>query len=112
MTFSEFKTALRNYEENEKSCNPLDNQDNVMFSKQRFTGKCFKCDKQGKESSECRMKTEKWCVKCRSKTHNTKDCRANKKVFEVLRAVAAVRALIVWSVVVSFSPFRSNVNSV
>ena len=79
MTFSEFKTALRNYEENEKSCNPRDNQDNVMFSKQRFTGKCFKCDKQGHESSECRMKAEKGCVKCRSKTHNTKDCRANMK---------------------------------
>ena len=62
MTFSEFKTALRKYEENEKSCNPRDNQDNVMFSKQRFTGKCFKCDKQGHESSECRMKTEKWYV--------------------------------------------------
>ena len=59
MTFSEFKTALRNYEENEKSCNPRDNQDNVMFSKQRFTGKCFKCDKQGHKSTECRMKTEK-----------------------------------------------------
>ena len=86
MTFSEFKTALQNYEENEKSCNPRDNQDNVMFSKQRFTGKCFKCDKQGHESSECRMKTEKWCVKCTSKTHNTKDCRANKK--DAAKAVA------------------------
>ena len=79
MTFSEFKTTLRNYEENEKSCNPRDNHGNVMFSKQKFTGKCFKCDKQGHESSECRMKTEKWCVKCRRKTHNTKDCRDNKK---------------------------------
>ena len=86
ITFSEFKTALQNYEENEKSCNPRDNQDNVMFSKQRFTGKCFKCDKQGHKSSESRMKTEKWCVKCRSKTHNTKDCRANKK--DAAKAVA------------------------
>ena len=25
------------------------------------------------------MRTEKWRVKCRSKTHNTKYCRANKK---------------------------------
>ena len=86
MTFSEFKTALRNYEEKEKSYNSHDNQDNVMFSKQRFTGKCFKCDKQGHKSTECRMKTEKWCVKYRSKTHNTKDCRANKK--DALKAVA------------------------
>ena len=88
MTFIEFKTALRNYEENEKSCNPRSNQDNVMFSKQRFTGKCFKCDKQGHKSTECRMKTEKWCVKSRSKTHDTKakDCRANKK--DAVKAVA------------------------
>ena len=71
MTFSEFKTALRNYEENEKSCNPRDNQDNVMFSKQRFTGKCFKCDKQGHESSEWRMKTEKWCVNVEAR-HTTR----------------------------------------
>ena len=32
------------------------------------------------------MKTKKWCVKCRSKTHNTKDCRANKK--DAAKAVA------------------------
>jgi hypothetical protein len=32
MTFSEFKTALRNYEENEKSCKTED-QDNVMCTK-------------------------------------------------------------------------------
>ena len=66
-----------------RAVNPRDNQDNVMFSKQST---CFKCDKQGHESSECRMKTEKWCVKCRSKTHNTKDYRANKK--DAVKAVA------------------------
>ena len=25
------------------------------------------------------MKSEKWCTKCRNKTHNTRDCRAGKK---------------------------------
>ena len=28
--------------------------------------------------SECWIKSEKWCVKCKSKTHNTKDCRPGK----------------------------------
>ena len=79
MTFIEFKTALRNYKENEKSCNLNDSKDNVMYPKQNFDGKCYKCDKKGHKSSECWMKTGKWRVKCRSKTHNTKDCKASKK---------------------------------
>ena len=50
ITFSEFKIQLRNYEENEKSCHPTDDKDNVMFVKpqmkpKRFEGKCYKCDK-------------------------------------------------------------------
>ena len=58
MTFSEFKTALRNYEENEKSCNPNHSEDNVMYSKQKFDGKCYKCHKKGHKSSEFWMKTD------------------------------------------------------
>jgi hypothetical protein len=79
MTFSEFKTALRNYEENEKSCKKED-QDNVMYTKpqNRFDGKCFKCNKKGHKSSDCWTKSEKWCSNCKSKTHNTKDCRSKK----------------------------------
>ena len=82
MTFSELKTALRNYEENEKSCRTgTDDQDNVMYTKpqKRFEGKCFKCDKKGHKSSDCWLKNEKWCSTCKSKTHNTKDCRSKKE---------------------------------
>ena len=83
MTFCEFKIQLRNYEENEKSCHPTDDKDNVMFVKpqmkpRRFEGKCYKCDKKGHKISECWIKSEKWCVKCKSKTHNTKDCRCGR----------------------------------
>ncbi|XP_046856234.1 uncharacterized protein LOC124449349 [Xenia sp. Carnegie-2017] len=80
MTFMEFKTALRNYEENEKCCDQNE-KDNVMFTKQkeRFEGKCIKCGKIGHKSSECWMKKDKWCSKCKNKTHNTKDCRSTKK---------------------------------
>ena len=53
MTFSKFKAALRNYQENEKSCNPNESKDNVMYSKQKFDGKCYKCNKKGHKSSEC-----------------------------------------------------------
>ena len=80
MTFSDFKTALRNYEESEKSCNSTDSKGNVMYAaKPKFDGKCFKCEKKGHKISECWMKSEKWCTKCRNKTHNTRDCRAAKK---------------------------------
>ena len=37
MTFSEFKTSLRNYEEKEKSCNPNDSKDIVMYSMENAT---------------------------------------------------------------------------
>ena len=79
MTFSEFKIALRNYEENEKNCKTKD-QDNVMYTKpqKRFEGKCFKCDKKGHKSADYWLKNEKWCSNCKSKTHNTKDCRSKK----------------------------------
>ena len=74
ITFSEFKIQLRNYEKNEKNCHPTEDKDNVMFVKpqkpKRFEGKCYKCDKKGHKISECWIKSEKWCVKCKSKTHN------------------------------------------
>ena len=74
ITFSEFKIQLRNYEKNEKNCHPTEDKDNVMFVKpqkpMRFEGQCYKCDKKGHKISECWIKSEKWCVKCKSKTHN------------------------------------------
>ena len=81
MTFSEFKTSLRDYEESEKSCHgtTTTEKDSIMFNKPRFEGICFKCEKKGHKSSECWIKSAKWCNKCRTKTHNTKDCRATKR---------------------------------
>ena len=77
MIFAEFKTALRNYEENEK-CGKAADKDNVMNVRQKFDGKCFTCEKKGHKSSECWMKTEKWCTLCKTKTQSTKDCRKRK----------------------------------
>ena len=81
MTFSEFKTLLRDYEESERDRNETTptEKDSVMLNKPKFEGNCFKCEKKGHKSSECWMKNAKWCSKCKTKTHNTKDCRAVKK---------------------------------
>ena len=81
MTFAEFKTALRSYEESEKS-RSSDTGDNVMLFKNngRFEGTCFKCGKKGHKKSDCWSKsgkTGKWCNICKSKTHETKECRMN-----------------------------------
>ncbi|XP_028418040.1 uncharacterized protein LOC114542791, partial [Dendronephthya gigantea] len=83
MTFAEFKIALRNYEESEKTNRRENAKDNVMYvnqkhSGQKFEGKCFKCDKKGHKSADCWTRSEKWCNRCKTKTHNTKDCRKTK----------------------------------
>ena len=49
-----------------------------MMSKQKFEGNCFKCGKRGHKSAECWSKTERWCNNCKSKTHETKNCRKKK----------------------------------
>ena len=64
MTFAEFKIALRNYEENEKSCNRGVNSlnaEHVMTAKQKFYGKCFRCERKGHKSTDCFVKADsKW----------------------------------------------------
>jgi transposase InsO family protein len=79
MTFAEFKVALRNFEETEKSIRnkPVDT---VMGMKPRFNGKCFECGTPGHMAVDCRKKQNKprrWCEKCKSPTHDTVKCRKN-----------------------------------
>ena len=78
ITFSEFKTALRNFEETERSCSKTSEKgDNVMAMKKKFHGSCFKCGRKGHKSSECqsRQTRNKWCTRCRNSSHNTLDCQ-------------------------------------
>ena len=59
MTFPEFKTALRNYEETEKSCQRAPQEDNVMVQKtatKGFSGNCYRCGRKGHRISECYAK--------------------------------------------------------
>ena len=102
MNFMDFKIALRNFEETEKAHDNLDrpNDDNIM--KVGFDSRngprpnrgnsiptCYTCGASGHKSPECsnvprpkcdvsKGKTKfnkKWCVNCKSKTHNTSECR-------------------------------------
>ena len=85
ITFSDFKVALRNHEENERCCSKDNggNTDGVMAATNgahkpnKFVGKCFKCGRKGHKSVDCfsNKVIDKWCQRCRNNSHNTKDCR-------------------------------------
>ena len=61
ITFSDFKVALRNHEENERCCSKVKggNTDGVMAATNgahklnKFMGKCFKCGRKGHKSVDC-----------------------------------------------------------
>lgn len=84
MTFAEFKTALRSHEENERCCRS--ENDGVMLANAskalpaKFQGNCYKCGKKGHKTVNCysHKVVDKWCQQCRTKSHNTKECRVRK----------------------------------
>ena len=99
MDFIQFKTSLRNYEENEKA--RLANCDDDKVLKLRSSKVvCYQCGKRGHFKSECtaeasvsnsdvnsslsnssgsRNKNKRWCVNCKSSSHDTNYCRKTKK---------------------------------
>ncbi|CAB3996656.1 myosin heavy fast skeletal muscle [Paramuricea clavata] len=81
MTFAEFNSALRSHEESAKTHGgkAASAGENIMLTKQKFDGNCFKCGRKGHKSAECLSKaSERWCNNCKSKTHETKNCRKKK----------------------------------
>ena len=97
MTFTEFKAALRSFEERKQmGDNTGRDSDSVMklatqprvplrgqsrdVRDEKGDMKCFICDKNGHKAFECPNKKKKrWCSNCRTNTHDTKYCRRKKK---------------------------------
>jgi len=83
--FHEFKTALRSYEETEKSCTPSQTDGDIVLNCKQKTPPanssitCYSCGQPGPKSSACRSKDKKekghrWCSHYQSKTYNTDVC--------------------------------------
>ncbi|XP_006826135.1 uncharacterized protein LOC102800653 [Saccoglossus kowalevskii] len=97
-TFSNFKVALKSYEETDKCGQQRENvpvQDGVMkvTQSQNFSNrerarqfpsqtgtKCYRCGKMGHKIADCWAKPKKWCDVCKSTTHVTKECRRKDAV--------------------------------
>ena len=86
-TFTEFKTALRSFEETE-NCSSHQENDSIMKSLFRPSAQpqntssritCYNCGKSGHKSFQCRSASatqkKKFCRVCKSHTHDEKFCR-------------------------------------
>lgn len=86
--FSDFKCALRSYEENEKCRSVKNENDSVLKvnSSPRYNSnsqvKCFACGKLGHKKFQCpsrgsqnKGKPPRWCDICKNSTHDTNYCR-------------------------------------
>ena len=84
VTFGEFKTALKSFEETVRAKSD-EKSEKVMKSEAKAVV-CFKCRKPGHKQYECSEKNKhskgfdkaKWCNICKNKSHYTKECRKNK----------------------------------
>lgn len=89
ITFPEFRTKLRSFEDTEK-LSTTESSDNVMKTQARPGRRpakqgaydrnsdnadivCFKCGTKGHRARVCRQKT--WCSQCKSDTHKDATCR-------------------------------------
>ena len=95
MGLPKFKSALKNFDENEKArSNYHNNGDNVMKSSfGRKSDKkdkkhsvsdsasgitCYICREPGHRAFECKNKPKRWCTICRKGNHDTAICKFNK----------------------------------
>ena len=95
VSFAEFKTSLRGYEETEKARGSRET-DEVKINrerprgggagKQRYSNQnsnsdesqqivCYNCGLSGHKSTTCNKKGKKWCKHCKNATHFTNKCK-------------------------------------
>ena len=92
MTFIDFKNALKSFEETEKSrLKDTVSSEKVMKTESVKVNNivCYSCGKSGHKKFQCKVnqnsnvrksnnyQASKWCSICRTKSHNTSDCRKN-----------------------------------
>lgn len=88
LTFAEFKTKLRSFEDTEKYRSNSD--DNVMKANAAFRGReiatgpdivCYNCGVKGHIARACPNERQKkqWCGHCKSSTHTDALCRRKRK---------------------------------
>ena len=80
-SFSDFKVALRSYEETENARSSY-KDDSVLNMNLRKAGACksegccFKCGEPGHFARECKRKPKgRWCFHCKMNNHDDKNCR-------------------------------------
>ena len=93
-SFTDFKVALRSFEDTEKSCVTTENPDSAVMktvdirkpakstvNKHSGNITCFACGKQGHKADSCgdKVKNKLWCSGCNMSTHTDRTCRRKQK---------------------------------
>ena len=89
-SFSEFKVALRSFEETLKQNENMSKDHNIMKVEYKNNIKCYNCNKEGHKRNECKIKINRpnndksrrnrWCNICKNTTHDTNYCRKKSSI--------------------------------
>ena len=83
-TFSDFKAALRSFEDTERARATNDSILQTVNTQSKEKEKCYSCGQPGHFSCQCpnkdNPKTKRWCKTCQSPTHSDSTCRRKAKI--------------------------------